>query len=143
MAAVMIRSLAIALVALAATPAAAAADTQPPVTSVSVVVEVGSAVTAVDTAAEAPACAPELTMRLDQRPLRWRRGVPVLATGRTYRFAGRLTCAPAGTVVDAGEAGAFTVGDKGRIAARIAYRGARTVEFRALDAAVRIAVRAR
>ena len=134
-------SLAIAIAALAIAPAAAAADT-PPVMSVSVVVEVSGS-TGPAEVPETTACAPQLTMRLAQRPLRWRRGMPVLAAGRSYRFAGRLTCAPEGTIVDAGEAGTFTVGADGRIAARIAYRGARTVEFRALDAAVRIAVRAR
>ena len=132
-------SLAIALAALAATPAAAAAEE--PVTSVSVTVEVGSAVTAVDFAAEEPACAPELSMRLAQRPLRWRRGTPVLATGRTYRFAGRLTCAPEGTVVETA-GGTTTVGPDGRIVARVAYRGGRTIAFSADGVAVRIAVRA-
>ena len=67
--------------------------------------------------------------------------MPVLATGRTYRFAGRLTCD--GVPAPAGDADGLTVGANGRIAARVAYRGARTVEFRAHDAAVRIAVRAR
>jgi hypothetical protein len=137
------RLLALAIAALAAAPATASASTDAPVMSVSVVVEIGSAGTAVDAAEETPACAPQLTMRLAQRPVRWRRGVPVLATGRSYRFAGRLTCAPAGTIVDAGDAGTFAVGPGGRIAARIAYRGGRTVAFRALDAAVSIAVRSR
>jgi hypothetical protein len=122
-------SLAIAVAALALTPAAAAADE--PVTSVSVTVVVGS--TGTEIAAEEPTCLPQLTMRLAQRPLRWRRGVPVLRAGRTYRFAGRLTCAPEGTVVE---------GADGRITTRIAYRGGRTVEFSAHGAAVRIAVRA-
>jgi hypothetical protein len=127
-------SLAIAVAALALTPAAAAADE--PVTSVSVTVVVGS--TGTEIAAEEPTCLPQLTMRLAQRPLRWRRGVPVLRAGRTYRFAGRLTCAPEGTVVE----GAGAVGADGRITTRIAYRGGRTVEFSAHGAAVRIAVRA-
>ena len=131
------RSPAIAIAALALTPAAAAADE--PVTSVSVTVEVGSAVT--DFAAEEPACAPQLTMRLAQRPLRWRRGVPVLRAGRTYRYAGRLTCAPEGTVVETGD-GTTTVGADGRIATRVAYRGGRRVAFSANGVAVRIAVRA-
>lgn len=143
MAAVMIRPLAIALAALAFAPAAAAA--QEPVTSVSVTVEVGSTATTVAEAPEAPAC--ELTMALAQRPLRWRKSTPVLAAGRTYRFAGRLLCdgapAPAGTTVDAGEAGTFAVGDRGRINARVAYRGARAIEFAAQGATVRIAVRPR
>jgi hypothetical protein len=138
MAAVMIRSLALAFAALALTPAAASAEE--PVTSVSVTVEVGSSVTAVDFAADEPACAPQLTMRLAQRPLRWRRGVPVLRAGRTYRYAGRLTCAPEGTVVETGD-GTTTVGADGRIATRVAYRGGRTVAFTANGVAVRIAVR--
>jgi hypothetical protein len=137
------RLLAIVIAALAAAPATASANTDAPVTSVSVTVEIGSSVAPVESAEETLACVPQLTMRLAQRPVRRRRGVPVLATGRSYRFAGRLTCAPAGTVVDAGEAGSFAVGPHGRIAARVVYGGARTVEFRALDAAVRIAVRAR
>lgn len=128
------RSLAIAVAALALTPAAAAADE--PVTSVSVTVVVGS--TGTEVAAEEPTCAPQLTMRLAQRPLRWRRGVPVLRAGRTYRFAGRLTCAPEGTVVE----GAGPVGADGRISTRIAYRGDRTIEFSAHGSSVRIAVRA-
>ena len=85
---------------------------------------------------------PELTMRLAQRPLRWRRGRP----GARHRSHLPLRRPPdlraAGTVA-AGDAGGLTVGADGRIAARVAYRGARTVEFRAHDAAVRIAVRAR
>jgi len=133
------RSLAIALAALAVTPAAAAADE--PVTSVSVTVEVGSTSTAIAEVPVAPVC--ELTMRLDQRPLRWHKGTPVLARGRSYRFAGRLLCdgvpAPAGTLVE----GAGQVAAGGRIVTRVAYTGARTVEFRAQGAAVRIAVRSR
>ena len=107
----MIAALAIALAALALTPAAAAADE--PVTSVSVTVDVGSAVHG-DSAFEprSPPALPQLTMRLAQRPLRRRRGVPVLRTGRTYRFAGRLTCAPEGTVVETGD-GTTTVGADG------------------------------
>jgi hypothetical protein len=50
---------------------------------------------------------PRLSMFLAQRPLRIKRGVPVLAAGRKYRFRGRLTCvvdgrrkaAPRGTLV--------------------------------------------
>jgi hypothetical protein len=128
------RSLALAVAFLAVMPSAAAADE--PVTSVSVTVEVGSSGTAI--APEAPACLPQLTMRLAQRPLRWRRGVPVLRTGRSYRFVGRLTCVPEGTVVE----GAGAVGADGRIATRIAYQGGRTVAFAAHGATVRIAVRA-
>jgi hypothetical protein len=132
-------AIAIAIAALALTPVAAAANE--PVMSVSVTVEVGSSGTAI--APEAPACAaPQLSMRLAQRPLRWRRGTPVLATGRSYRFAGRLLCdgvpAPAGTVVQ----GAGQVGEDGRIATRIAYSGGRKVAFAAHGATVRIAVRA-
>ncbi len=132
-------SLAIALAALALTPAAAAADE--PVTSVSVTVEVGGSTDAAAFDAPEATCAPQLTMRLDQRPLRWRRGMPVLRTGRTYRFAGRLTCAPEGTVVETGD-GTATVAADGRIATRVAYRGGRTIAFSANGVAVRIAVRA-
>jgi hypothetical protein len=50
---------------------------------------------------------PRLSMFLAQRPLRIKRGVPVLAAERKYRFRGRLTClvegrrkaAPRGTLV--------------------------------------------
>jgi hypothetical protein len=140
----MTRYLVAAIVALAAIPATAVADE--PVMSVSVEVEVGSIVsTAIAEAPEAPVC--ELSMALDQRPLRWRKGAPVLAAGRAYRFAGRLLCdgapEPAGTVVDAGEAGTFAVGARGRIVARVAYRGARAIAFSAHGATVRIAVRPR
>jgi hypothetical protein len=51
--------------------------------------------------------APRLSMYLAQDPLRYRRGVPVLAAGRRYRYLGQLTCridgrrrvAPRGTLV--------------------------------------------
>jgi hypothetical protein len=43
--------------------------------------------------ADTSTCAsPRLSMFLAQRPLRIRRGVPVLTAGRKYRFRGRLTC---------------------------------------------------
>ena len=59
-------------------------------------------------------------MMLDQRPLRFEEGVPVLASGRSYRFRGRLTCridghrrpAPRGTLVTHG----VTARADGRIA---------------------------
>jgi hypothetical protein len=140
----MTRLLAAALVALAGVPATAVADE--PVMSVSVDVEVGSTVTtAIVEATEAPVC--ELSMALDQRPVRRRKGTPVLATGRSYRFAGRLLCdgapVPAGTALGAGDAGTFAVGSRGRIVARVAYRGARAITFSAHGATVRIAVRPR
>jgi hypothetical protein len=56
----------------------------------------------------ARSCAsPRLSMRLASKPLRYRRGVPVLVAGRTYRYRGELTCrvngrrrgAPPGTEV--------------------------------------------
>lgn len=135
----MTRLLAAAIVALAAAPATAVADE--PATAVSVTVVIGSQVTAIDPE-PAEACAPELTMRLDQRPLRWRRGLPVLRAGRSYRFAGRLTCAPEGTAVEIEGQASATVGPHGRVVARVAYRGARTVAFTAQGTTVRIAVRA-
>ncbi|MGG7380136.1 hypothetical protein ACQ7B2_15700, partial [Escherichia coli] len=35
---------------------------------------------------------PKLSMRLRQKPLRIKHGVPVLVKGKRYRFTGRLTC---------------------------------------------------
>jgi len=77
---------------------------------------------------------PRLSMFLAQRPLRIRRGVPVLAAGRKYRFRGKLTCvvdgrrkaAPRGTLVH------VRYRRKGRTiarpAARVRTRGALVVK---------------
>lgn len=95
-----------------------------------------------------PGCrAPRLSMRLADKPLRYRRGVPVLKRGKTYRYAGRLTCridgrrrpAPRGMKVQVRNrlrAGwtvvkpAIEVRKAGEIVARLAYRSSRTIIFR-------------
>jgi hypothetical protein len=89
---------------------------------------------------------PKLSMRLSQKPLRIRRGVPVLVKGKRYRFTGRLTCLLNGRRVSAPKrtrislratihgrsyfAGRTTVGARGRIVVRIAAASSRTLEFR-------------
>jgi hypothetical protein len=89
---------------------------------------------------------PRLSMFLAQRPLRIRRGVPVLAAGRKYRFRGRLTCvidgrrkaAPRGTLVQVRdrrkgrtiERPAARVKIGGAVVARLAHRRSCTVVFR-------------
>jgi hypothetical protein len=89
---------------------------------------------------------PRLSVSLAQRPLRWRRGTPVLLAGRNYRFRGRLTCvidarrraAPRGTRVELrhvrrGRTIArrnVPVGANGRIRARLMFRSSRSLVFR-------------
>jgi hypothetical protein len=89
---------------------------------------------------------PRLSMFLAQEPLRIRRGVPVLARGRKYRFRGRLTCvidgrrkaAPRGTLVQVRdrrngrtiERVAARVKLGGAIVAKLAHRRSCTVVFR-------------
>ena len=94
-----------------------------------------------------PSCvAPQLSMRLAQKPLRYRRGVPVLARGRKYRYAGRLTCringrrqpAQRGTEVQVlnrlrGSTiskPSITLRKAGDVAVRLAYPSSRVVIFR-------------
>jgi hypothetical protein len=104
-----------------------------------------------------PTCrAPQLSMRLAQKPLRYRRGVPVLARGRTYRYAGELTCringrrrpAPRGMEVQVRNRllGGWTVSKRslevrkdGDVVARLAYRSSRTVIFRVRGAGGEVA----
>ena len=90
--------------------------------------------------------APRLSVFLDDDPLRFRRGVPVLARGRKYRFAGRLTCrvdgrrrpAPRGTEVQVrNRVNGHTIAKpslrvraNGVIATRLAYRTSRVIVFR-------------
>jgi hypothetical protein len=90
--------------------------------------------------------APQLSAFLAQRPLRFRRSVPVLAAGRRYRFEGRLTCringrrrsAPRGTTVELlhvrrGRTVAevtLRVRSRGEIVARVRLRRSRTLVFR-------------
>ena len=94
----------------------------------------------------ASCASPQLAMRLASKPLRYRRGVPVLAAGRTYRYAGRLTCridgrrkpAPRGTEVQVrNRLRGWTVSkpsielrEAGVVVARLAYRSSRVVIFR-------------
>jgi hypothetical protein len=94
-----------------------------------------------------PACAsPRLSMRLASKPLRYRRGVPVLAAGRAYRYAGTLTCringrrrpALRGTQVQVRNRlrgwtiskPSITLRKAGDVTARLAYRSSRVVIFR-------------
>ena len=94
-----------------------------------------------------PSCAsPRLSMRLASRPLRYRRGVPVLAAGRSYRYAGELTCridgrrrpAPRGTEVQVRNRlrgwtiskPSITLRKAGDVVAHLAYRSSRVVIFR-------------
>lgn len=96
---------------------------------------------------EGPTCrSPMLSMRLAERPLRFRRGVPVLKRGRTYRYEGRLTCringarrgAPRGMEVQIRNRlrgwtltkPSVHVRKQGEIVARLAYRSSRVVIFR-------------
>ena len=93
---------------------------------------------------------PQLSMRLASKPLRYRRGVPVLAAGRTYRYAGRLTCridgrrrpAPRGTKIQVrNRLRGWTISKPsielrkaGDVVARLAYRSSRVVIFRIVGA---------
>jgi hypothetical protein len=96
---------------------------------------------------ETSGCAsPRLSMFLAQRPLRVKRGVPVLAAGRKYRFRGRLTCvingrrkaAPRGTLVQVRdrrkgrtiERPAARVKTGGAVVVKLAHRRSCTVVFR-------------
>ncbi len=89
---------------------------------------------------------PRLSMELSQRPLRVSRGVPVLVSGKRYRFRGKLTClvagkrrsAPARTPIQllntigkrTYRKGGATVRGKGAITIILAYRSSRTLVFR-------------
>jgi hypothetical protein len=89
---------------------------------------------------------PRLSMFLGQNPLRFRRGVLVLAAGRRYRFRGSLTCrvngrrrpAARGTLVEVinrvrGRTVAKTplkVRGHGRLVTRVAYSSSRVLVFR-------------
>ena len=106
------------------------------------------------TSAADPCPSPRLSMALTQRPLRRRRGVPVLRALRRYRFRGQLTCllggrrvpAPIGLPVDVLNVvrrvtlvkTGMTVRGQGRLTAILAYRSTRTIVFRyrALDGTV-------
>jgi hypothetical protein len=89
---------------------------------------------------------PRLSFSLSQKPLRVSNGVPVLQSGKRYRFNGRLTCvingkrqsAPKRARIDIlnkigkktyTKAGT-TVRDKGKLTVILAYKSSRTITFR-------------
>ena len=97
--------------------------------------------------ASASSCVkPKLSMRLSQKPLRIRKGVPVLKKGKRYRFTGRLTClvdhrrvsAPKRTRIELRQIvhgrshlkGRGTVGAHGKVVVRFSVPSSRTLEFR-------------
>ena len=97
--------------------------------------------------ASANSCAkPKLSMRLDQKPLRIHKGVPVLVKGKRYRFSGKLTCLVNNKRVAASKhtqialaailegkshgKGHASVGAKGKIVVRFSVPSSRTLEFR-------------
>ena len=105
---------------------------------------------------------PRLSMFLAQSPLRIRRGVPVLAAGRRYRYLGRLTCrvngrrrsAPQGTRIEVRNRlrgrtfvkPGVKVRKNGLIVTKLAYPSSRVIVFRARAASgelvrVRIPIR--
>jgi hypothetical protein len=89
---------------------------------------------------------PRLSMELSQKPLRLSRGVPVLVSGKRYRFRGTLTCvvngkrrsAPAKTPIEllntigkrTYRKGGATVRSNGKITMILAYKSSRTLVFR-------------
>jgi hypothetical protein len=101
--------------------------------------------------ASAGACVkPKLSMRLSQKPLRIRKGVPVLVKGKRYRFTGRLTClvdhrrvsAPKRTKIELRQIvhgkshlkGHGTVRSHGKVVVRFSVPRSRTLEFRFITA---------
>jgi hypothetical protein len=130
-------------------------DHRQPVSTPTVTVEIGSGIISPLPSSpggpvgseSGPVCAsPRLSMRLAQKPLRYRRGVPVLARGRAYRYAGTLTCringrrrpAPRGTQVQVRNRlrgwtiskRSITLRKAGDVVARLSYRSSRVVIFR-------------
>jgi hypothetical protein len=104
-----------------------------------------------DTPGAGPSCrSPRLSMRLTDKPLRYRRGVPVLKRGKTYRYAGTLTCridgrrrpALRGTKVQVRNRlrgwtitkPSIELRKAGDVVARLAYRSSRVVIFRVVGA---------
>jgi hypothetical protein len=134
-------------------------DNTPPVSTPIVTVEIGSGAIQPGPPGPGPGppsptdrrcVAPRLSMSLAQIPLRYKRGRPVLAKGRKYRFTGRLTCrvdgrrraAPRGTEVQVlhrtrrrlMRKKSLAVRRNGRVAARLGLRSRRVVIFRARGA---------
>jgi hypothetical protein len=89
---------------------------------------------------------PKLSMKLNQKPVRIKHGVPVLVKNKRYRFTGRLTClikgkrvsAPKRTRIDlraivhgkSAPKAHGSIGAGGKIVFRIASPSSRTLEFR-------------
>ena len=89
---------------------------------------------------------PRLSMELSQKPLKLSKGVPVLVSGKRYRFRGKLTCVingkrrsalpktPIELLNTIGKhtyrKGGATVRDKGAITLILAYKSSRTLVFR-------------
>jgi hypothetical protein len=89
---------------------------------------------------------PRLSMELSQKPLKVSKGVPVLVSGKRYRFRGKLTClvgthrksAPAKTAVELFNTigkrtyrkGGATVRNAGAITMILSYKSSRTLVFR-------------
>jgi hypothetical protein len=97
--------------------------------------------------ASATSCSsPRLSMELSQKPLRVSRHVPVLRSGKRYRFRGKLTClvggkrrsAPIKTPIEllntigkrTYRKGGATVRTGGKITMILAYKSSRTLVFR-------------
>jgi hypothetical protein len=89
---------------------------------------------------------PRLSMELSQKPLKVSKGVPVLVSGKRYRFRGKLTCligtkrrsAPARTPIEllntigkrTYRKGGATVRNEGAITLILSYKSSRTLVFR-------------
>jgi hypothetical protein len=97
--------------------------------------------------ASATSCnSPRLSMELSQKPLKLSRGVPVLVSGKRYRFRGKLTClvgtkrrsAAAKTPIEllntlgkrTYRKGGATVRSNGAITLILSYKSSRTLVFR-------------
>lgn len=97
--------------------------------------------------ASATSCnSPRLSMELSQRPLKVSKGVPVLLSGKRYRYRGKLTCLINGKRRSASpktpiellntigkrtyRKGGATVRGKGAITLILAYKSSRTLVFR-------------
>ncbi|HEX5618005.1 MAG TPA: hypothetical protein VFX51_06270 [Solirubrobacteraceae bacterium] len=95
---------------------------------------------------EGSCTSPRLEIFLASRPLRIRKGLPVLAAGHKYRWRGKLTCridgkrrpAPRGTVVQLRSiiggrivsTRKLKVGRRGKLSVRLALRSSRVLVFR-------------
>ena len=89
---------------------------------------------------------PRLSMELSQRPLKLSKGVPVLVSGKRYRFRGKLTCLVGGKRRSAAvktpiellntigkhtyRKGGATVRTNGAITMILSYKSSRTLVFR-------------